>query len=228
MRKHDISILKTHAINKGGKLISSVYINSRTYLIWECFKGHQWKAYWASISQAGSWCPTCAGQSKPHIIILQTEAAKKCGKLLSLASDYKNNQTQLLWECSKGHQWKACWGQVQRGTWCPECSSLKTELTCKQILETELGIIFSKTRFKTEGKRYEFDGYNEEHKIAFEYHGIQHYIYPNHWHKTEQIHLAAKQRDLEKIEYCKLNNIKLLIIPFTEKSNLLQYIKGLL
>ena len=63
---------------------------------------------------------------------------------------------------------------------------------------------------------YEFDGYNEEHKIAFEYHGYQHYVYPNFFHKTEKDFLSNQERDKAKEEYCKENNIKLIIIPYTD------------
>jgi hypothetical protein len=44
---------------------------------------------------------------------------------------------------------------------------------------------------------------------------------------TDLRHLAAKQRDLDKIEYARENNIKLLIIPYTEEKNLEDYITNL-
>ena len=77
-----------------------------------------------------------------------------------------------------------------------------------------------KTRFKYNSSTYEFDGFNKENKIAFEYHGIQHYIYPNYWHKTEDIFKAAQQRDKNKEQYCQENDITLIVIPYTEEKNL--------
>ncbi len=60
--KPEVKELQTHAISKGGKLISSTYINNRTLMEWQCSKGHVWKAAWAQIKSRGDWCPACAGK----------------------------------------------------------------------------------------------------------------------------------------------------------------------
>lgn len=60
-------------------------------------------------------------------------ANSKNGKCLS--STYKNAHTKLLWQCSFGHQWKAGFGHIKQGTWCPICGKSK-QLTinhCRQI-----------------------------------------------------------------------------------------------
>jgi hypothetical protein len=224
--KPDISELQLFASNKGGKLLSTEYTNAKQALDWECLEGHQWKASWDNISH-GVWCPYCAGKAKPNIIELQQFASSKQGKLIS--TKYINNNTKLLWECSEGHQWKACWHNIKNaGQWCPECASFKTEYKCKELLEQKFRFGFKKTRFyydkNNKHKFFEFDGYNAENKVAFEYQGIQHYVYPNFFHKTLEIHENAKQRDLDKINYVKENNIKLIIIPYTENNNLEEYI----
>ena len=64
-------------------------------------------------------------------------------------------------------------------------------------------------------QKLEWDGYNKESKIAFEYQGYQHYEYPNYYHKTKTVFLKAQERDKLKEQYAKDNNIKLIIIPFT-------------
>ena len=282
-KKPDILILQTHALNKGGKLLTVAYINCATKMLWECSKKHTWAATWNGIycknywcpvcaghakssidscielanlhngtciskvyvnnslplewkcsqghiwfsSRAhikhGSWCPTCAQKAKPTLEFLHTFARTKNGKLLS--TEYKNNKVKLLWECNKKHSWLAPWKDIgSNNSWCPECSSFKTERECKQYLESSLGVQLNKTAIKYEGKKYEFDGYNEEHKIAFEYHGYQHYIFPNYFHKTEEIFKAAQERDRIKEQYCIDNNIKLIVIPYTENKNLYKYI----
>ena len=114
-----------------------------------------------------------------------------------------------------------------KGYWCPECSSFKTERLCKELLEHKLKVSLKKTRITYNNTWYEFDGYNEEYKIAFEYHGIQHYKYPNYWHKTEDQFLKAHQRDKMKELYCKENNITLLVIPYTKEKALDSYISQL-
>ena len=51
---------------------------------------------------------------------MQITAKKRRGKCLS--SQYENNETRLLWECSEGHQWWAKPGNIRAGKWCPECA----------------------------------------------------------------------------------------------------------
>ena len=46
---------------RGGKCLSSEYVNNKTKLLWECANGHQWKARPDSIKR-GRWCPVCAKQ----------------------------------------------------------------------------------------------------------------------------------------------------------------------
>jgi hypothetical protein len=220
--KAEIKELQLFAKNKNGRLISTEYINNNTKLLWECSEGHQWKARWNNIKNLNQWCPTCSGCSKPDITELQDYALSKNGSLLS--NTYINDNTKMVWGCEKGHQWEAIWDNIKNNHWCPECSSFKTEHRCKKLLEQKLGYKFKKTRFIYKGNRYEFDGYSAENKVAFEYQGIQHYIYPNHWHRTLEIHEKAVQRDLDKINYVKENNIKLIIIPYTEEKNLEDYI----
>lgn len=223
----ELKILQAFAENKGGKLRSSEYKTAKSLLSWECEYGHSWEASWTNINHKTSptWCPTCAKKSKPSITILQQHAMSLGGKLLS--TEYINNKSKLIWECNKGHKWKAAWAHIKREEWCPECASFKTELKVKKLLSKHLNISLIKTRFLFNNRRYEFDGYNEKHKIAFEYHGYQHFIYPNHWHRTLDIFEAAQQRDRDKEQYCKDNNIKLIIVPYTEEANLKHYIETL-
>lgn len=214
----DIKILQKFAESKNGKLISIEYKNNHTKMLWECNKKHQFLAKWNHIKDNNRWCPYCTGHMRIDIEEVKKYAIDKHGKLISM--EYKNRHTKMLWECEKGHQWKANWHNIKTGKWCPECASFKTEHKCKELLEQKLGIKLNKTRFFIEDKRYKLDGYNEEHKIAFEYHGYQHYIYPNHFHKTKEQFKKAQQRDLDKIQYAKDKGIRLIIIPCSENANL--------
>ena len=217
-KKPTVKSISDFASSKGGKLLSTKYIDNNRDLGWECSKGHLWLAKWKNIRN-GTWCPICDTEdSKCKIETLQAHAISK-GDLL-LSTEYDKAKKLLSWLCDKGHCWSANWNNISTGRWCPECSRFKTELTCKTLLEAKLDIIFKKTRFKYNNTMYEFDGYNEEHKIAFEYHGIQHYEYPNYWHKTEKDFKAAQQRDKNKEQYCKENSITLLVIPYTEEKEL--------
>ena len=210
-----------------GKCLNDTYINAHYKMLWECDKGHQWQACWNSIGSQKKWCPYCSKKVKGTIeeckLFVEQKYSGNC-----LETVYINALSKMLWECEKGHQWKATWNDIKNNLhWCPECSSFKTEYKCKELLEQKLGFKFKKIRFCIDNKRYEWDGYNEEHKIVFEYNGEQHYVFPNYFHKTLKIYEAAKQRDIEKVQYAKENGIKLIIIPYTEEKNLESYIENL-
>lgn len=55
--KLDIDKMKTHAINRGGKCLSKIYINSKTKLEWQCYFGHKFLQTYDSSRR--SWCPIC-------------------------------------------------------------------------------------------------------------------------------------------------------------------------
>jgi len=114
------------AAAKGGKCLSTAYLNGRTKLLWQCARGHHWKATPGHVV-SGRWCPRC-GASKRGLSrrlglpAMQTIAASRGGRCLS--DEYADNRTRLVWECAKGHQWKAMPDSVKSGTWCPECAGL--------------------------------------------------------------------------------------------------------
>jgi len=111
---------KAIARERGGECLSKKYKNNKTKLLFECHKGHQWKATPAHI-KSGTWCPECGGTRQLNISDMQNLAATKGGVCLSKV--YVNVETPLLWQCSKGHQWHARPGNIKTGTWCPKCSN---------------------------------------------------------------------------------------------------------
>jgi len=118
-KKGNIEKMQEIAEKRGGKCLSSNYINNRTNLEWECEKGHQWKATPISVKNHGSWCPECS-DNKGTIEEMQKIAKKRGGKCLS--ANYINSKSKLKWECKMGHQWEAIPSNVKNmGTWCPKC-----------------------------------------------------------------------------------------------------------
>ena len=64
--------------------------------------------------------------------------------------------------------------------------------------------------------RFDFAIYdNEELKYFIEYHGEQHYLARGNLYTPEKVSVI-QQRDMEKEQYCKQNNIPLIIIPYTK------------
>ena len=228
--KPDIKILQKYAAAKNGLLLSMEYKNNYFKLLWQCKEGHQWKARWYDI-KTGHWCPYCAGLNKPHIRELQKYALSKNGLLLS--TKYKNCMEKLLWQCSKNHQWEACWNTISSANhWCPYCDKHITENICRTLLEEKITLLLPSVTIyyfdENNNKRWLFlDGYNKEHKIAFEYNGKQHYMYQEFFHTNSKDKFEAqKQRDIIKWKYCLENDITLIVIPYWIEDNKLErYIK---
>lgn len=75
------------------------------------------------------------------------------------------------------------------------------------------------------GRCLELDGYCPELKLAFEYNGIQHYKFPNPFHRTRGEFEAQQRRDKFKTERCRDLGIDLIEIPYQMNSRLEEYIR---
>jgi hypothetical protein len=227
-KRTNIEICQNYAIGKRGKLLSTEYKDNRTKMLWECEFLHQWWAAWHDINGQNQWCPLCQPTAPGSLGECQ-EYVKMEHEGFCLSTEYINSQTKMLWQCKFKHQWMATFGSIKNSkTWCPKCSAFKTERLCREILEQKLGYEFKKTKFHYYGQQLEFDGLNDEHSIAFEFHGYQHYIYPNTFYKTIEAFNAQLKRDDLKEQYCAERDIRLLIIPYTEYKNLESYINQLI
>ena len=115
------------AASRGGLCLSTTYINSQVHLKWRCREGHEWHARLSSVKNRLTWCPQCAMKRKRlSLKIAQDTAASRGGTCLS--TKYINNWQHLKWRCAEGHGWLASLKNVKdRGSWCPECSTGKSE-----------------------------------------------------------------------------------------------------
>ena len=59
---------KALAISKRGECLSSAYTDNSAPMKWKCERGHQWKAAFYSVVQAGTWCPTCSAGLKERLV----------------------------------------------------------------------------------------------------------------------------------------------------------------
>ena len=87
---------------------------------------------------------------------------------------------------------------------------IKDILNCEYELEKKFdGLINPKTN-----RKLRIDCYFEKYKIAVEYNGIQHYKYIPFFHNDINTLEYQQYKDNIKSEFCKKNNIKLLIIKY--------------
>ena len=119
MLKLDIATMTALARKRGGRCVSTCYVNSVAPLLWECASGHRWSAVPASIRK-GTWCPDCAGVRPGTLEQMKEIAESRGGDCLS--ARYGNTATKLQWRCTNGHEWKATPLQVKKGHWCPVCA----------------------------------------------------------------------------------------------------------
>ena len=108
---------KRMAQKRGGECLSNHYISAQTKMLWRCKRGHQWEANPNHIKN-GTWCPRCSGQVPLSLELLKAFARRKSG--LCLSTSCRNSEKQE-WQCRQGHKWKALWGNIKKGTWCPTC-----------------------------------------------------------------------------------------------------------
>tara|TARA_R110001592_G_scaffold130031_7_gene343082 strand:- start:6601 stop:7008 length:408 start_codon:yes stop_codon:yes gene_type:complete len=70
--------------------------------------------------------------------------------------------------------------------------------------------------FPVAGTRLKFDFYNANKKVAVEINGQQHVKFVPFFHKRRSNFVSQIRRDQQKIDFCELNNIKLIEI-YSEK-----------
>lgn len=208
--------LRELAKTRSGECLSEQYLDAKTKLRWRCAEGHEWKAIPDSVRR-GTWCPHCAGSIRLTLSAMQETARSMGGECLS--SHYSNSDEKLLWRCASGHTWWAVAYHVRAGHWCPVCMAGNSERICKDIFEQIFGKAFPKVKpawlVNTRGKKMELDGYCEELKLAFEYHGIQHYQHIEHFHRGNKTLEMRKRDDARKARLCHEHGVQLIVIPHT-------------
>lgn len=96
----------------------------------------------------------------------------------------------------------------------------KGERCCMEFMHLLFpGYVFTKVKPKwlrnpKTGRCLELDGFCPELMLALEYNGIQHYRWPNYFHKTREEFTAQRERDQIKVEKCIENNICLIRISY--------------
>ena len=73
--------------------------------------------------------------------------------------------------------------------------------------------------FRIVGTRLSLDFYNANKKIAVEVQGDQHTKYVKHFHKNKLQYLEQLKRDQKKLDFCEMNDIKLVEIYSTDTVN---------
>jgi len=225
-KKLSINEMQKIAQERGGKCLSTKYVNAITKLKWQCSEGHEWNAVPNNVKNRGSWCPECANTRvrnlnfKYNLNDMQKMAMERGGECVS--KNYQGVKENLRWKCSQGHEWPATPDNVfNKNSWCPKCSDGTAERTCRQFFEKLFDKKFNKSYPKwlksPAGNTMHLDGHSKELNIAFEYQGSQHSKFTPYFHKTMERFVRDQQYDKTKEELCKEQKVNLIKVPFTVK-----------
>jgi hypothetical protein len=188
----------------------------------------------SSLNRGRFSCPDCQPGGKKLSWTKVIEIGKNRGlKCLSKESEYKNSHTPLAWLCKKGHNVFMrvnTLSRKKRYHSCSICNEYSNENFSRYLFELFTEKHFGKVRpswlksnklHKSSGRRtkLELDGYNAGLKIAFEYHGKQHYEYLKFFFSNKDAFYYLKECDKIVLESCKNQGINLIVIPYTVDPN---------
>lgn len=200
---------------------------------------HEWITQPKVLITNKAGCPKCG---KKKAIKNETKSKEQFVYEMSLINsdikilgDYINTHTKIKCECkicnNIWHGFPA--NLLNKSAGCPKCNISNGE---KLLLESlkKLNINFIPQYPINDGihkKPLRFDAFDFKNNIAYEYNGEQHY-YPvdfagkgEEW-ANKQFNLT-QERDISKINYCCQNNIKLIIIPYWQKNDMVEVISKL-
>jgi hypothetical protein len=100
-----------------GIVVLGEYVANHTKTLFQCSKGHTWKATPANVMY-GTGCPHCAGNIPLTKEIVNTRLADRG---IVILDEYVTQKTKARFQCSKGHTWEGAPGNILYGKGCPKC-----------------------------------------------------------------------------------------------------------
>lgn len=214
-RKHTIEEMRKLAASRGGNCLSTVYVNNLSHLRWQCAQGHQFSLTLSHVLR-GQWCARCSRTPPKDNADMKALAALRGGKFIS--PRYINSRTEYIWECAEGHRWSSVPGSIQQGGWCPQCSGTLGERLVRSHFEQLFQDKFPSQKprwlINSCGNRMQLDGYCARLRLAFEYHGQQHFKSVPYFQRNQHSFSRRRSDDQRKRELCRARGIRLIEVPF--------------
>ena len=165
------------------------------------------------------------GKENPYSIDNIKLIMKESAVGYALFSNRYSVKKKLLFKCNENHDFKMTWNDFSQGYRCPVCNESHGEQRVRNYLLLK-NLIFE-PQFKFKDCKHKnslpfdyavFDN-NINIKYLIEYQGKQHYE-PIDWFGGTKAFLNQQIRDNIKREYCKINNINLIEIPYWDFNNI--------
>lgn len=223
--------------NKDVILISE-YQGNNSPITCKCRRcGNVWTTVPRVLTTNGGGCPVC-GKEKANGE--ETKSQEDFVKDLAIANptiqvigQYTGCKNLIKCKCLiDGTVWESHASNLLNNTaGCPTCNMSNGQRKMLTILKNMGFKItrqykFPDCKYKTQLR---FDGYDEENNVAYEFNGEQHYKKKTWGHisdeEAERQLKLNQTRDKIKIDYCKKNNIPLIIIPYWDFNNMEEIIK---
>jgi hypothetical protein len=221
--KHTIDECISLAKGRNGECLSTSYIDTKTKMTWKCnVCNYKWEACFKSIL-SGRWCASCVGNIKLTIDDCYNTAKENNGECLS--DVYINKDSKMCWKCNEcGCEWVTTYGAIRNGTWCPDCSTGKSQRQLKKILDEMFG--YQSVTIRPDwlknpetGRNLEIDIYFPKLKLAVEYQGKQHYEPVEYFGGIISFERVKKYDEMKRnmIKRAKKYVLYYIEFPYTEK-----------
>jgi hypothetical protein len=191
------------------------YENCCVHMKWQCNRCERiWETSFRSIKQ-NIGCIKCTFDTTIKCGIEDVLYTIKNRNIECLDEKYINAHTKMNWKCTVcDNIWKATYTHIKHSkSGCPNCAAYRSQKACRKIFEKIMGEPFPTLRPKFL-KGLEYDGYNSELKLAFEYQGIQHYRFVPFFQKEITTFEQLLQNDAEKKKLSSEHGITLIEIPY--------------
>ncbi|AZN37429.1 transposase [Iodobacter ciconiae] len=121
-RQRDLEKIKKIAAARGWQCLTIEYKGCKSAVAWRCKNGHEFTARPDSV-RAGFGCMQCFKDRRQKTLAKMQDLAKARGGVC--LSECYDAYERLLWQCQRGHRWKAHSRDICRGHWCQQCSSIE-------------------------------------------------------------------------------------------------------
>lgn len=203
-------------INSDVEIVDKDYVSSVHKMKCKCAKcGHFWKVRWADLRHAHG-CPRCYQRSKRLTLDEIVARLNRINPSIKITSTkYASSLSPLRCMCKVcNNSWQTTWNCLKEGYSCPTCNR-NGGIAERRLVKFAAKVLgFKLTPANPTHVPWLLglflDGYNEQHKVAIEYQGEQHYKPVWGLHNLQD----TKRRDERKRVLCYRHGVKLIRVPF--------------